>query len=377
MNTLTITGTMTTLTPFHMAHNGVAGELDEDRGGLIRQVRSGTAKFPCTLTYKVPMPLLEGRKVGDSESEIHTAAVPCLPATALRGKLRRHAADIIKNHFVSSQQRMTRKAYYVLQCGAFAGNAIGRAASPAHIEAARTHLFAGLFGGGPALFRSSLRTNDSYVHCTESHALGLQPMIAQPPKLDAYRTTFAHPFIRRDDMLDFFDPIAPRVIEDYEETFKAWQSIILSNSEERAGQRASKGKPAPADAPAVSASEAKKLAVKGRQAVEAVLPGLPFGFRLDVTGTDAQCGLVIQAIGNMFEDNGFGGMVRNGYGRFQTELFVRVHGSDETRPLLNNKSASGVTFELAARPHLDALAQELRTLTATSFDQVYMLDDAA
>lgn len=391
MTKILIQGTLKAVAPIHVAHAHVKGEIDD-----MGRPRRTSGSNQCTMTYKVPMPL-PAELVGSNGNSRMIADVPTLPGTSLRRKIRNAAAALIKQHFIDKKVTLSARAYRVLQCGAYAGNAIDTTAlRPDDIQRANDHLFAGIFGGGPSIFQSKLVTPDCYAHCEETHILGVQPEDLPGIRLlQAYMLTYAHPFIRKDDFLDLLDPLAPSVIENYAEEFAQWQAAVLENKsarddvrkrkieqkqaaakarEDKAAGIASEASSAPASNPT---ADPKKIMLKSQSAVEAVMPGVMFGYSASAYGSDAQCGLVLRGIAGMFELNEFGGMIRNGYGRVAAQLTLSVNDGPRV-PFLTSTGLYGAApqVEPAAQPFFEALQVELDKLTPASFDEVYRLSAA-
>ena len=378
MTQLTVFGTLTTLGPFHLAHAGMSAEIDQN--GRVRKLSAGTAKLPCTPTYKVPFPLSGDLAIGFDGTVRAVAEVPCLPGTSIRGKLRRVIAKRVKRHFVATGQLLSREAYHCIQCGAFSGDGIkANLTTSAEVIAAKEHLFTGIFGGGPRLFRSNLRTHDSYLYCAETEATNVQPVVPETPALiRAYQATFAHPFIRRDDLLDFLDPIAPDVIENYAEAFESWQNTVLVTQERKAldrnaalEARAAKKRGEIVEKPDAGASseKQKKVMLKGQSALEAVMPGVNFGFRIDIRGDDAQCGLVLAGIVDMIKEENFGGKCASGYGRMGAHLRV-MNEQGEEFPFLDYDGRT-LLVGTQIKAYSEALEGGLAQLTSASFEAIY------
>lgn len=392
-HTLRIEGFLTAITPYHLAHANVPGQVDDN--GAPRVLRGGTAKIPCTMTYKMPVRIAADEGSG-------RAYIPTIPSTSLRGRIRRAAADLFKKRFIASSQMLDRKSYHVLQVLSFGAQGINRAGiRPADMTRAANDLYAGVFGGGPALWPSTLVTPDALAITRETVELGLLPATAAATAVGApaaYECTFAHPFVSRDDLLQFLDPMAPQVIENYAETFMAWQELVQENQAVRSQGR----KDAAADAkarkaakaaksaepsitaevtdageatakPAEKTEKAKKISIVGQAAVEAVIPGVSFGFEMTVRGSAAQCGMIVAALQDVFgSDKGLGGFVRNGYGRFAAHLSMKLDNEQSTLLIADGRGRSELTSP-AATALRDAFESELSTYTAEQFKAAYLL----
>lgn len=400
MPEIAISGLLRTVAPFHLAHANVPGEVDAS--GRPRRLLGGVlAKLPCTMTYKVPMVLPKDSVDvdGDNGYPFANIEVPTIPSTSIRGRIRRHAANVIKEHFIANGMQMSRKAYSVLQVGAFAGNAVENSdLSPVQISAAREHLFAGVFGGGPAIFQSYLITPDAYACTAETCEMNVLPVLpASGSAVRAFQLTFAQPFVRRDDLLEFLDPLASEVVADYQNAFSSWQKEVLESQQRRkasrlegeakkAAKRAAKSRDtAPTTAVSgpdagsvpeteVNGTKAKnsKVMLRGQSAVEAVMPNAQFAFTTQVFGSDPQCGLVLAALIRMFEENRFGGFVRNGFGRLAADLSISIDDGPAV-PFVTSDGFGKVQVLDGARPYLDALSLSLMDVTPQSFDDVYLL----
>lgn len=385
MKTVSIQGRMQAVTPFHLAHANVKGKVD-DNGRPVTVFASETPALPCTMTYRSPVVSSVGAKSGEASLEARVVKVPVMPGTNLRGHIRAGASALVKKALIAKGQQIDRPTYHALSVGATAGNGILRAPlSAAEILRARSDLFVGVFGGGPALFRSHLRTFDAYVACDEIRAMALIPdeaNIADVFLPAANNVTFAQPFVRRDPMIQWLDPLARDVIENFDRAFMDWQSVVEATQAAKAGQRNARAAVRSAkkaddaideETKAVAATKTSKVMLVGHQAIEAVMPGAIFGFRVEVTGTDAQIGLVLHAIRDMFTENGFGGFIRNGFGLMAPNLVLIDQDSQRT-PFLSGNGIAAPTVSEGVQPYLLATIEALNAYTAQDLAQAYLIE---
>lgn len=374
--TIRILGTMSAITPFHMAHANRKGQVDDN--GEPRLLRGpGKAMIPCTMTYKTP--------ILDAESAKRVEVVT-LPGGSLRGRIRRECADAIKESWIKSGQHIDRDTYHVLQVLSAGDKPLDRSdVRPADTLRAREDLYAGVFGGGASMFSSTLVSFDMYAICRESIDSGvIHPGVSVPAVVpSAIDLTFAHCYTKKDDLISFSDPLAERVINNYPEAFTVWQELISGNSDDRKEHREWVKRKAAAKKAGVEFSEPEpsnvgKLSIASQLAVEAVIPGTKFSFEVHVTGTDAQIGMVLEGIRSMLSsEKGLGGLVRNGYGRFAAKL--DISDGTESGSFIESDGRGNVSLgnTVMAVRAVEAFNLALETYTPEQFNAAYMMGPVA
>lgn len=327
-----IHGTATAVSPLHIAAPGDA------RADINGHIVFGSRGFPCTRVQHMPVLLSDN---GETRME----PLPIIPSNSWRGRLRRDAAAVIQETLVARGERVSLAAYNTLRCGAPHGYPSSPHPTLEDVRAARAHLFFGLFGGAPKLYRSHVITDTSFplmAHAIDAGVVSAayqDRAIGQIPRADGSsftpRITSAVFFKRTDDSLMFTDPTAEKVIADYAESVEGWRELTgVTETDDTESVDVDPEDEAAVAAAAAAAAE--KLAgpkkpmfrgVRGFVALELVHPGTPFAFRVEAEGSPAQIGLTLEAVRRL-QNRQIGGWVRNGFGRMTFDLIADI--DDET-----------------------------------------------
>lgn len=250
--------------------------------------------------------------------------VPYVTANSVRGLIRRAAGDVIFDTLKSKGERINRNLYLSIVRGAYARSGVnaGGATYPQLINAAG-HVFAGLFGGGAYMYRSTLRMDCDLIPMVAE----LEPafprdvlhLVKDVPVWQLIESTMMAP---RDDFARL-PAIAREVVEDVE---KAYEEHMLTKVEQREAKSAAK--------------EAGEEAVKDdldnyMGDIECIVPGTPLYFSLSAQGiTEAQAGLLLKAVQAWANRNALGGGSARGRGAFKPTLALTIDGERITDHLL-------------------------------------------
>lgn len=359
----TIEGVLTTTSPLHITQPGAARWAPDGSRRAGGTFTFGDRGYPLTLTRSATAFLGGVRKANDEEPADENCAssfsekVPVIPASTWRGMLRRGAARVIEDHLIQNlNAKLTYDAYHGLHCGAISGNPDGVAPTTDEMRSARTHVFYGIFGGGPRMLPGALRASDSLPVTS-----GVIEANLLPPSLidvalkgvearDLY--TVSH-IVRKDDIMgaagapDEAEPL----ISDFDQAFNA----AREQQAKKAARRLASG-----------ATDAGGEAETGDRGVHAlsfrqdVAVGVPFNVRLEIKGTAAQVGMLIAAMDRRLPD-GIGGRGALGFGRVRGTLSV-VDDTGKRVEVIGVEDGSVHLLD-GANPFLDAQAEAVSALS--------------
>ncbi len=313
-----IEGVITTASPFHVTAPEKNLRYDPSTARFIRSNKGGS---PCTPTrtqrIRSPLAVTESNPVG-------MLRLPVAPAQGFKGRLRRLAAAEIEDALRDMHDEMTPfPLYQAMHSGAVTGHPDGGAPALDVAKTRRNHFFAGLFGGGTQMIPGRLRTTGGRLVTEPLIELGSIPewtLDHNPvPAAQIWNLFEAEPVIRKDDALQFTDPRASEVIENYDE-------VMLESLGQQANRRAAKVKADSEDAE----PERRERGLQAFSFVETVVAGTSFYVRFSVDGTEAQAGCLLNALGRLLAlpDDGLGGKAAIGYGEFQHSLSLKVDGEE-------------------------------------------------
>ena len=297
----TFYGMLTLLSPLHITSHHDGGVIYTEKVDVVTQE------------------IVDDGDGGEDEQAVaRFHAVPIIPGNTIRGRIRRAVADIVLERLAG--ERISVKAMHVLRSGSTgAGNVDKNGATLEEMLFADAHPVIGLLGGGPRLFPSRLVTDTavplvSYVEhllpgLFRDRVLAIRPIVRDDGGRVWPRLTAMVGFVRRDDIAHFaaqMDMLDPAEVQAYLE------EVAAKVARRRNGAR---------DGETGEDAKVRDVTVGTRQKLEVVLPGLRFGFRVEVRGpTPAQLGLTVRALERFAADARLGGWVRAGCGRFALDL---------------------------------------------------------
>lgn len=354
-----ITAVLTTLSPLHITE---PGDTRVDING--RDVK-GDAGFPCprmTKMWLATQPHLS-TIVGQAEDGAAGGAthvpVPCVPANTLRGALRRMAARSIQEQLVSRGEMLSIGAYNVLQCGAASGAPDGTNPSVAEVQAASVHPYFGLFGGGPRLLRSNLRV-DTALAVTEASLPYLRPEFASAVN---GRQILSVGWRRRND-----DAMMLADVEHQATVVADFHAAINGHQDAGAQAKAAKSKSKDEQASADAAGDSAQRGIGAFNALEYVVPGTHFALRFDVEGTEAQAGLLLEALLRLLKKNRLGGDGRRGFGRFCLQS-IMITENGEQHPVASRMTEDSKEWEGRAAELMAAWEDAKASITAGDIEE--------
>lgn len=298
--------------------------------------------------------------------------IPMLPANGLRGRLRRHATKIVLNALRKNNQHVTIDAFHGMTSGAVTGVPDKSTTLISRLLSDRSHLFLGLFGGGPRISAGGYIVSDLIPATELTSAIGMVPdsVNFQPPyvelgkemgqrwlnSLGKHGLGNISNFIRIDDIKKPLSIETMSGIADFEKTSQDWLKEIITADK--------------VDANVEGADESKRnpKAISNMMTVEAVMPGTPMYFNLEGAGylSPAQTGLMLLAVESMVAENAFGGWIRNGFGKYNaSELTITTEDGQESlfikdggKLVLNQNSEFIESCLVAVNEAFDALTSE-------------------
>lgn len=281
--------------------------------------------------------------------------VPFITANSVRALIRRAAGGVIMKELERSENQISRNMYLSIMRGGFARTGINAGgATYQQLIAAQDHLFAGLFGGGANMYPSTVRMErDLY------------------PMLDSLRNLFPARYqpsctVATPDQLLTKLLIASR--DDFE---RLPQGDIIENASEAylehmtakfGANLAKKEQKATAKADGTRLNAAEKLKTDDLNTftmVEAIIPGAPLYFGITAKQvTDAQIGLLLNAITDWANRNALGGGSVRGRGSFAASLQL-TEGEDVLSDNLLVSEAPSYTLSDSASVFTRAMQAQL------------------
>lgn len=263
------------------------------------------------------------------KKQIKGKDVPYFQANGLRGALRRHAAKRIADFVAQTQAPLPADVYTGLNCGASSGRPDASGNSVEEMVRASNHAYMGLFGGGSRIFSSRYKVSDINIICNHT----VENFIVNAPKsmieelladqtyksgdetkpLEPYQFLARHFFTRVDDFgrgtnLKALDKVIENGLEGVKE-------FMLKNAD--------------SDKKRKDDAEAKKDSLSTLLNFEAIKSSVPMHFRMDLSPdiTEAQVGVLLNALTDMFNENYIGGWGRSGFGTYRiTGAQLDLHG---------------------------------------------------
>ncbi len=272
--------------------------------------------------------------------------LPYYPANGFRGGLRRKAAARLLAHLKAVDGPVSGELYLGLCCGASSGSPDQTPLSVEEIIRARDNVYMGLFGGGARLHQSMYRVSDltpilgitTAAGVVPDGLLDVAPSPATPKDILGRRTP-----IRVDDLKRVMDPAA--LLAYVADPVAAWaahtEGVLASGDRRRADDTGTE----------------KKEDVANMMTMETVAAGVPFHVRFDLDPdlSDAQLGLLLVCIEDLFQENAFGGWTRCGFGKFRANRLI-VSYADQTRSFQPTNEVGEFVLPAELQPYVDAAA---------------------
>lgn len=261
--------------------------------------------------------------------------MPYFPANDLRGRLRRKAAAIVLDH-ITATSKVKVDLYAALMAGAITASPESDLTIEEALRA-RDNVYMGLFGGGTRLLRSRYCTNDLIPIVQDTIDAGIVPPIfgengvpqgfggdGTTGPLTGFHLVQSRTSFRIDDVARVInaDEIE-KYVDDAVNSIAAKQADILGGRAERKADKA-----------AAKAGDLKADAVASKKdlgnmfAVEVIARGTPLHCLIDLQNdvSDAHVGLLLMALTALVREQGLGGWVRAGFGRYSADLTLTRNG---------------------------------------------------
>lgn len=285
--------------------------------------------------------------------------VPIYPANGFRGALRRKGMRRLVKQFNANEGAVPGDLVLGLSCGASSGSPDQTALSIEEILRARANVYMGLFGGGARLHRSAYRVSDMIPIIEMTTRLGMVPHYCKQllrektngssPYVKGYELTGERTAIRVDDLFRVSDPsFILSHVANPTATVGAHQEGVIANREGR------------------KTGDEGKSDVSNMMTFETVAPGTPFHFAIDLDHavTNAQIGLLLLGLSDIFQENSFGGWIRCGFGKVRVEQIRLALDDDEFVWDAGQLQDDSGRFDLPpeAAPFVEAANEEIGSL---------------
>ncbi len=303
------------VSPMHIA-DASSGDAHVDHNGRVRDGKVPKT-MPVTRIERRPV-LIPAAVSGREKDEV--MMFPYIKANNLVGRLRRFAQDVVNEQCVAMNVTMSDKTYRGLSCGASSGTPTGGDVSLSERRMAGKHVYMGVFGGGDGMHPSGMNFGD--MNLCHQFLVGANAISGEVDEdlttdIAPYMLTAPTSLVRRDRLWEASDINIERVIKDGEKAAQAWAELIGGvpvEPDEEADEKDSK-----------DAKKARREQLRNLVAYEVALAGLGYQgtvvLKEDIT--DAQVGLILEALMRLAKQNALGGKSSKGYGRFN--LVVKVN----------------------------------------------------
>jgi CRISPR type IV-associated protein Csf2 len=324
---------------------------------------TATTVYPVAVTEEdklevgLPIPTKDG--TGETKKDYRSPEVPVFPANDLRGRLRRLAAQLIFDNVQARGQKISLETYHGMTCGAVTGQPTPGLDFDLATKSG-VHPFLGLFGGGPRLVRSSLQISPAWAITSSTLSAGVIPNRYESDRVtdDGYllRPLF---FRRVDDALEFYSGTTSLTVRNYSESVAKWLKDEGAQSPDRD-----------------TGTTRSKLRIRTFSAVQYVVPGTRFyvNVRIDTSRTGlASLGLLIHALAHLATKQSIGGWVRNGFGRFETSLYLVLPDGGRLPVLVKEAGVYTPNATGLIADALDAWAEAESRITVEELEDLYSL----
>lgn len=336
------------VSPLFIADAG-AGEAHLDSNGNIRFGKSVGSAQPVSRIERKPV--LIAKEIANDEDD-SVWYFPYVKANNIVGRLRRFAQDVVNEVVLDKGEQISGATYRGMSCGATSGTPTGVVPSLSEHRQARQHFYLGLFGGGSGMFASGMSMSDLNVKHRALVGAGVLPAgLGGVIDVPVSKLTYPISLIRRDRMLELSDFNIERVVQGGSETLDEWRELVAQARLDKNAE--------------VTEGKKKREALQNLVAYEAALAGLGYYGKIVMNPqtTDAQLGLLLEALTRFAKNNAMGGKTAKGFGRFN----LIVKEGDEV--LL--RSQDGEIMESAGEKYQEALLDELDKLDIQQLESFF------
>lgn len=353
MKNYVISGVLKTISPLNIVRVGDDSARFVPSENQVRYGKTDKTSFPVTTTTKSKF-LLSGSSQVSSDDLNKTTVIelPVVPATKIRGALRRMAASIVEDHLVNEMNvKLDYQTYMGMRVGAVSGRPDGKPATADEVLKARSHVMYGIFGGGPRMLRGNLKARDALP---VMHELIEEQLIPEQFSDQSVRGLKARDLlsysqvIRKDDLIGSADAAerASLVIEDFNSVYDDKRTEALLR---KADKNDGKDK------------EDRDVGIQSISMREDVIAGVPFLFHMQLTGTEAQLGMLISALERALNNGGFSGRAALGFGKFAGSISIADDSGNEFYALSSDNDGEFTVTE-EANQYIDSMTSELENL---------------
>jgi CRISPR type IV-associated protein Csf2 len=253
---------------------------------------------------KLAGPVAENAGETETSSKFRDSTfVPEIPPNGWRGIFRRACADLVFEALGINGETASLDLYHMLTCGNVTGNPDTESPSVDEIKKASSHIFIGLFGGGPRFYHGALKVSNVYPICPVTIERSL---VASRPEVAVGTNALTQTIMirRNDDLIGWFPKRAADVITDFAASVNNWMEECSNNSARNDAKDEEAGR-----------------GLKAFSAIEFVMPGTSFESKISVDSRrDGQVGLVILGLAKIFNEVCFGGKQGIGFGRYIVQI---------------------------------------------------------
>jgi CRISPR type IV-associated protein Csf2 len=262
---------------------------------------------------------------------------PFFPGNDLRGRLRRKAAKIIMESLVK-KSKISVDLYSALSAGTIHASPESTLSMEEALRA-RDNVYMGLFGGGTRMLRSRYRVNDLIPVARGTVEAGVVPtevadFRATIPAgrigentsgdLTGYQLCNTRTSFRIDDVTRVLS--ADDINKYIKDAVGAVAAKQADNLASRAERKDSKAKAKDGEIPARDVM--KKEETSNMFVVESIISGTDMHFLLDFENdaSDEHVGMMLLSLQDLVREQGLGGWVRIGFGRFNADVVLTRNG---------------------------------------------------
>jgi CRISPR type IV-associated protein Csf2 len=290
--------------------------------------------------------------------------LPIISGNSLRGVLRRNCAKVLLD---AINQPIRTELFQCLVAGASARDRVGSGQTALLLQRARSHVFAGVFGGGALMLNSCYSVADmvpvheSIAHLMSPWIVDSAPAIpatgdggAEVPLTNIYLT------VRRDP---FLDGEGVSYVHEHDKEFLSYQSELLDFARRKEEAAASDGE--------------GTRGLRMISYVEALVPGVPLNFSLTMKHytNDAQIGLMLLGLRQWANAQAIGGAGRRGFGRFQPALRLYQDSLDAPVSLfqpIGDGTVDTYALNPAVQRYVDAAQDAIARVTVTELEELFI-----
>lgn len=312
--------------------------------------------------------------------------VPYFPGNDLRGRLRRKAGAILLDAITSSGAKYDRGVYSGVNNGMNGAQPDPTPATAEEVVRARNHIFMGLFGGGARMLQSGFDVADLMPIMDTTISAGMIParfapqpgtdFVSSEPGDIAYTAhkkgerLYGWQLLRRyngtriDDLHRVTDvDRVEKQLENGLDEVAAYQLQVLENKRLRKEDK---------EADAADKTNVKKSDAGNMITFEAIAAGVPMYFKLVIAPnmSDAQIGLMAQAVCDLVNGQKLGGWSRTGLGSFDAMLQMRRNGVVSPL-LLKDDTDENYVLSPDMAPFIEAMREEIFKTTVAEVSSFY------